>query len=232
MDPSPEQKGLERDDMIPVASVYPAYVIGNGSRAARELSRTARLGMSLEIAGGAQVTGYRKACPLQPSVCLPFYFFFGYFPVPDSRICCGAPASLSLMVNSPYRFVVLGGVNVTETLQLFPGANVLMHWLLTANGATVVSPVIDMWILDLVELLFVIVTDSAWLRLPTLVFLPNFKDLGLNLSLSGSGVAVAVGVGVTVAVAVAVGVPVAVAVGVTVAVTVAVGETVAVAVAV
>src|ERR1019366_3627697 len=79
-DPSPEQKGLERDDMIPVASVYPAYVIGNGSRAARELSRTARLGMSLEIAGGAQVTGYRKACPLQPSVCLPFYFFFGYFP--------------------------------------------------------------------------------------------------------------------------------------------------------
>ena len=136
------------------------------------------------------------------------------------------------MVNSPYCAVVLGGVKVTETLQLFPGANVLMHWLLTANGATVVSPVIDMWILDLVELLFVIVTDSAWLTLPTLVLFPNFKDLGLNLSLSGSGVGVGVGVGVTVAVAVAVGVPVAVAVGVTVAVTVAVGETVAVAVAV
>jgi hypothetical protein len=136
------------------------------------------------------------------------------------------------MINSPLRAVVSVGLKVTETLQLFPGANVLMHWLLTANGATVVSPVIDMWILDLFELLFVIVTDSAWLRLPTLVFLPNFKDLGLNLSLSGSGVAVAVGVGVAVAVAVAVGVPVAVAVGVTVAVTVAVGETVAVAVAV
>jgi hypothetical protein len=81
------------------------------------------------------------------------------------------------MVKSPYCFVVLGGVKVTETLQLFPGASVLMHWLLTANGAAVVSPVIDMWILDLVELLFVIVTDSALLTLPTLVFLPNFKDL-------------------------------------------------------
>ena len=111
---------------------------------------------------------------------------------------------MSKIIRLPLCGVVSAGLKVTETLQLFPGANVLMHWLLTANGATVVSPVIDMWILDLVELLFVIVTDSAWLRLPTLVLLPNFKDLGLNLSLSGSGVAVGVGVGVTVAVAVAV----------------------------
>ena len=28
MDPAPEQRGLERDDMIPVASVYPASVNG------------------------------------------------------------------------------------------------------------------------------------------------------------------------------------------------------------
>jgi len=144
------------------------------------------------------------------SRCLPFYlfFFFGSFPVPDSGICCGAPASSSLMVNSPYCSVVLGGVNVTETLQLFPGANVLMHSLLTANGVAVVSPVIDMWILDLFELTFLIVTDSALLTLST-VFLPNFKDLGLNLSLSGSGVAVEVGVGVTVAVGVGVADPAA-----------------------
>src|ERR1035437_4454663 len=167
-------------------------------------------------------------CNSMASRWLPFYFFFfGYFPVPDSGICCGAPASLSLMVNSPYCAVVLGGVKVTQTLQLFPGANVLMHWLLTANGATVVSPVIDMCILDLFELPFVLVTDSALLTLPTLVFLPNFKDLGLNLSLSGSGVGVGVGVGVAVAVAVAVGVGVP-PVGVAVAVLVAVGVAVAV----
>src|ERR1019366_7836446 len=55
----------ERGDMIPVASVYPAYVIGNGSRAARELSRTARLGMSLEIAGGG--SGYRLQESLSPT---------------------------------------------------------------------------------------------------------------------------------------------------------------------
>ena len=51
--------------MIPVASVYPAYVIGNGSRAARELSRTARLGMSPEIAGGG--SGYRLQESLSPT---------------------------------------------------------------------------------------------------------------------------------------------------------------------
>jgi hypothetical protein len=120
-------------------------------------------------------------------------------------------------------------VKVTETLQLFPGANVLMHWLLTANGAAVVSPVIDMWILDFFELLFSIVTDSALLTLLTVCF-PNFKDLGLNLSLSGSGVAVAVGVGVVVGVAVTVGVEVGVAVAVGVAVLDGVALAVAVAV--
>ncbi len=114
------------------------------------------------------------------------------------------------------------GLKVTETLQLFPGANVLLHWLLTANGAAVVSPVIDTSSLDFFGLSFLIVTDFALLVLPTRVLSPKFKESGLNVSVPTPGVGVAVGVEVAVAVEVAV--ELVVAVGVAVAVAVSVGD--------
>ena len=51
----------------------------------------------------------------------------GYLPVPDSGIICGAPIASSLTINFPLCGLVSGGVKVTETSQVFPGANVLMH---------------------------------------------------------------------------------------------------------
>ncbi len=50
-----------------------------------------------------------------------------YWPVPVSGTICGAPCALSSTVKLPICEPVLDGVNVTETLQLFPGANALMH---------------------------------------------------------------------------------------------------------
>jgi len=64
-------------------------------------------------------------------------------------------------------------VKITETLQLFPGANVVMHCLLTAKGAAAVSPVIVTAIPDFFELLFLIITTLGLLIEPTLVDLPN-----------------------------------------------------------
>ena len=51
----------------------------------------------------------------------------GYLPVPFSGIICGAPIASSLMINSPVWSPSSGGVKVTETSQVFPGANDLMH---------------------------------------------------------------------------------------------------------
>ncbi len=135
------------------------------------------------------------------------------------------------MVNCPLCAVVSVGLKVTDTLQLLPGANVLMHWLLAANGAAAVSPVIDISSLDFFELSFLIVIFLALLTLPTSVLSPKFKESGLNVSVPTPGVGVAVGVEVAVAVAVAVGVAL-VAVGVEVGVAVTVVVAVAVGVAV
>jgi hypothetical protein len=145
--------------------------------------------------------------------------------------------------------VVLVGLKVTETRQLCPGANDVMHGLLTANGGAAVSPVTITVIPELFELSFLIVTSLGLLIKSTLVDLPKLSpDSGVIFSLATPGVGVDVGVAdsVAVAVAVAVGVddpvdvavavgvddPVDVAVGVAVAVAVAVGVAVGVAVAV
>jgi len=130
------------------------------------------------------------------------------------------------MINSPLCAVVSVGLKVTETLQLFPGANDVMHWLVTANGAAADSRVIITVILDFLELSFLIVTVLGLLTELTMVDLPNFTDLGENASSGSTGVGVADGVGV------AEGVGVAVAVADTVIVAVAVGEGVPVALAV
>ena len=167
---------------------------------------------------------------------------FGALPVPVSEICWGAPATSSLIVNSPICGVSSVGLKVTSTSQLFPGANDVMHGLLTANGSEVVSPVIITVIRDFFELPFLIFTFLGLLVSLISVDLPNFSsDDGeiFNLVAIGVGVAegVMVDVGVAVGVAVAVDV-VAVAVAdpvgspVPVAVGVAVPDDVAVAVAV
>lgn len=115
-------------------------------------------------------------------------------------------------------------MKVTETLQVLPGFKVFLHWLFTANGGEVVSPVIDTLIFELFELVFLIVRFFGLLFLPGDVLLPKLTVLGLNDSVPiGVGVAVGVAVAVRVGVAVAVRVPeVAVAVGVGVAVLVGV----------
>src|ERR1019366_3438052 len=165
--------------------------------------------------------------------CFLAAYYFGALPVPDNGTCCGAPVSSSLMVNSPVCSVVLGGVKVTDILQLFPGSNIVLHALLTANGGVADSPVIDTAIADFLELPFLIVTVLGLLTASTTVDLPKFKDLGEIFNLASTGVGVAVGVAVALAVVVAVAVAVAVAVGVPVVdVAVAVGVAVLVAVAV
>ena len=105
--------------------------------------------------------------------CDPGLYYFAALPVPDRRRICGAPATSSLMINSPVCCEVSGGAKVTETLQLFPGANVVMHCLLTAKGAAAVSPVIVMAIPDFFELPFLIITSLGLLTEPTLVYFPN-----------------------------------------------------------
>ena len=114
--------------------------------------------------------------------------------MPDSGIICGAPIASSWTIKFPLCGVLSVGSKVTETLQVFPGANALMHWVLTANGAEVVSPVIVTVIFELFELAFLIFTFLGLLILSTLVVLPKFSDLGENVSLPAPGVGVAVGV--------------------------------------
>jgi len=48
---------------------------------------------------GARAGGGGESRSLQPSVCLPFYFFFGAFPVPDSETDCGALVALSFGIS-------------------------------------------------------------------------------------------------------------------------------------
>ncbi len=136
------------------------------------------------------------------------------------------------MINSPLCALVSVGLKVTETLQLFPGANDVLHSLLTANGAAADSPVTSTVIADFLEAPFLIVTVLGLLTELTIVDLPNFRDFGENVSLGSTGVGVADGVGGAVAVPDAVAVADAVVVAVAVAVIVAVREGVAVAVAV
>ena len=119
------------------------------------------------------------------------------------------------------------GLNVTSTLQLFPGFNVFAHCFLTAKGAAVVSPMTVTLIPECFESLFLIVSSFLPV-LPTLVLSPKFRVCGLNDGMP-KGVGVGDGVAVMVGVAVAVAVLVAVAVGVAVAVLVAVAVAVAVA---
>ena len=104
-----------------------------------------------------------------------------------------------------------------------------MHSLVTAKGAAVVSLEIVTLILEVLELVFLIVTFFALLALPTVVLLPRATGSGLNVRVPASGVGVEVGVAVPVAVLVAVAVGVADPVDVAVAVAVAVGVAVAVA---
>jgi hypothetical protein len=147
-------------------------------------------------------------------------------------IDCGFPVASSLIVKVPMCSEVSGGVKVTSTLQLLPGARALSHWDLTANGAEVSSPVTMTLILDFFGLVFLIVSFSGLLTLPSVVLVPKLMVVGgLNDSVP-SGVEVGVAVGVAVRVAVAVGVAVAVAVLVAVAVAVGVVDPVEVAVAV
>src|SRR5271155_504397 len=156
------------------------------------------------------------------SICRPMlrpprhFFFFATLPVPESGIFCGAPSSLSLIVNCAFCAVVFVGENVTETLQLLPGASDVMHSLVTVNGDGADSPVIITLTVVFFGLPFLIVTVLGLLTASTAVLLPNFTDFGEISSLTSTGVAVAVGVAVLVAVAVAVGVTVAVAVAVAV----------------
>lgn len=106
-------------------------------------------------------------------------------------------------------------------MQLFPGAKVVVHWLVTAKGGAAVSPEIMTLIFELLELVFLIVSFLGLLALPTVSLVPKATELGLIVIVPGSDVGVEVGVAVRVAVALAVAVAVAVAVLVAVAVGVA-----------
>lgn len=107
-------------------------------------------------------------------------------------------------------------------MQIFPGASVFVHAEpLSANGAVGTSLATITLIFELLELVFLIVTFTGLLVLPSAVLSLKFIELGEIEIVPGSelgeavGVAVRVAVGVTLAVAVAVGVPlVEVAVGV------------------
>lgn len=53
---------------------------------------------------------------------------YGALPVPVSGTICGLFCALSMTVRKPLCAApASGGVNVTDTLQLFPGANTFMH---------------------------------------------------------------------------------------------------------
>ena len=99
--------------------------------------------------------------------------YFGGLPVPVSVIVCGDPVTLSKIISVPLCGVVFGGVNVTSTLQLLPGASVLWHCDLTANGGVAVS----IWIIaERCELLLLAFLSEIFLGLlvfPTTVPVPN-----------------------------------------------------------
>jgi hypothetical protein len=131
--------------------------------------------------------GKIEECWAGEAECSPLYYFAA-LPVPDSGIICGLPIALSLTTNVPFCAVVSAGLKVTKALQLFPGAKVVVHWLVTAKGAAVVSPEIVTLILELLELLFLIITFLALLVLPTVVLLPKATGSGLNVRVPASGV--------------------------------------------
>ena len=64
---------------------------------------------------------HQAGCRCKPG---PFGHFGG-LPVPVNVTVCGDPTTLSKIISVPTCGVVSGGVNVTENLQLFPGASVL-----------------------------------------------------------------------------------------------------------
>jgi hypothetical protein len=151
---------------------------------------------------------------------------------------------LSKIFRLPVCGIVSIGLNVTDALQLLPGARAFAQLDLITNTDGEAVSIATVTFKPLPFLLeFFIVTARGLLVRPTAVLLPNEIAPGLILSLTGIGVgvgvALAVGVEVLVAVAVAVvvGVAVAVEVGlpavavgvlVVVAVLVAVGVAVAV----
>jgi len=99
------------------------------------------------------------------------------------------------MVNSPVCSVVSAGVNVTDTLQLFPGSSVSLHSDVTANtGGDALS--LSMLTARPVFFLpaFLIVTVLGLLVVSTLTVFPNDSERGLIVSFSEIGVGVAVGV--------------------------------------
>jgi len=90
---------------------------------------------------------------------------------------------------------VSGGVKVTDTLQLLPGASVFSHSDLTANTgghAFQLSTLTARRIFFLPA--FVIVTVLGALVFPTFTVFPNASEWGLMVSFAEVGVGVAVGV--------------------------------------
>jgi hypothetical protein len=111
------------------------------------------------------------------------------------------------------------GLNVTDALQLLPGASVFAQLDLITNTDGEAVSIATVTFKPLPFLLeFFIVTTRGLLVRPTAVLLPNEIVPGLILSLTAIGVAVAVGVALAVGVEVLVAVAVAVVVGVAVAV--------------
>jgi len=128
---------------------------------------------------GAREGGGGESRSLQPSVCLPFYFFvLGTCPVPDSPTDWGEPIALSLIVNSPLCSDVPVGVNITETLQLWPGASVSLHSDVTANTG---GDAVSLSILTARPVFFLpaflIVTVLGLLVVPTVTVFPNDSEV-------------------------------------------------------
>jgi hypothetical protein len=124
---------------------------------------------------------------------------------------------LSKIFRLPVCGIVSIGLNVTDALQLLPGARAFAQLDLITNTDGEAVSIATVTLRPLPFLLeFFIVTARGLLVRPTAVLLPNEIAPGLILSLTG------IGVGVGVALAVAVEVLVAVAVGVVVGVAVAV----------
>jgi len=122
---------------------------------------------------------------------------------------------LSKIIRLPVCGAVSSGLNITDALQLLPGASVFLHCdLITNNDGVTLS--IVMLTPNPVFLLpaFLIVTVAGLLTRPTAVLVPKESDAGLIVNLPRIGVGVALAVAVEVLVAVAVGVVVGVAVAV------------------
>ena len=97
-------------------------------------------------------------------------------PVPDSGTVCGEPAALSKIIRVAACGVVSGGLNVTDTLQLFPGLSVLLtHCFLSANAPGVT---LSVWIVrdgPFFVAVFLICNVFALLVFPTGVVVPNAR---------------------------------------------------------